>query len=82
MQPSTIASEKYLNIDRLMNIAKQMSLRKNKHFIIITYLQMAKEALLESDMDKADSLTYSAQRILFKEIPWTKKFYFELAHTK
>ena len=82
MNYSTIVLEKYRNIERLIKITKQMSLKKNRHLTILAYLQKAKEALREGDTDRADSLTSSAQQILFEEIPWTKEFYLELAYTK
>lgn len=82
MDHSAIIIEKYRNIERLMKITKQMSIRKNRHLTILAFLQMAKEALLEGDTERSDSLTCSAQQILFKEMPWTKECYLEFVRTK
>ena len=71
--------DKYLNIDRLMKIVKQMPLRKNRHLIMIVYLQRAKESLREGDIQKADSLAWAAQKILFEEMPWMKECFLEFA---
>jgi hypothetical protein len=71
--------DKYWNIDRLMKITKQMPLRKNRHLIMIFYLQRAKESLREGDIEKADSLAWAAQKILFEEMPWMKKCFLEFA---
>ena len=69
--------DKYWNINRLMKIAKQMPLRKNRHLIVIVYLQRAKESLREGEIEKADSLAWAAQKILFEEMPWMKECFLE-----
>jgi hypothetical protein len=69
--------DKYWNLSRLMKIAKQMPLRKNRHLVMIVYLQRAKESLREGDIEKADSLAWAAQKILFEEMPWMKECFLE-----